>query len=558
MGDLVGKAQLLAGSRAVAAAHDGHGVGVGQRLGNSDGALRQGGVLKHAHGAVPHHSLGSLGGVGKELAALLADVETLHVVGDGVGGHGLDVDGAVNGIGEGGGDDGVHGQEELDALGLGLGHHFLAVVDLLGVEEGLAHGIALGGQEGVGHAAADDEGIHLFEEVVDDVELVGDLGAAEDGHEGTLGIGQSLAHDADFLLDEVAADGGQIVGHTGGGGVGAVGGAEGVVDKDIGQGGQLLAQLGIVLGLALFKAGVLQEHDLAVLQGGSLGLGVLTGHILGHDDGLTQQLAQAVSHDLQAQLGLVLALGLAHVGAEDDLGAVVDEILDGGQRGHDTLVAGDDAALDGHIEVAAAEYPLAFYINVFHRFLVVVHYELPPQKRHGIKLPGCHGARIEKMGELHLPQRLEDGHGHGIAEVQAPSLRPDGNAQAALRVLGEKCFRQTLGLLTEDQVAVGGKPRRGIRAGRLGGEEPEVLRAGTGEEILPAFIDLHVHQMPVVESRTLDSLVRNIKPQGLDEMEHAAGGGTGTGDIPSVGRNLRFHEHNVQHFVQRLSFHWIF
>ena len=45
----------------------------------------------------------------------------------------------------------------------------------------------------------------------------------------------------------------------------AVRGAEGVVDKNISHGGKLLGKLGVVLCLALFKAGVLKQHDLAVL-----------------------------------------------------------------------------------------------------------------------------------------------------------------------------------------------------------------------------------------------------------------------------------------------------
>ena len=51
-------------------------------------------------------------------------------------------------------------------------------------------------------------------------------------------------------------------------------GAEGVGHVDLGQIGHGLGQLGVVLGLALLKAGVLQQHDLAGLQGGGLGGGI--------------------------------------------------------------------------------------------------------------------------------------------------------------------------------------------------------------------------------------------------------------------------------------------
>ncbi len=373
MGDLVGKAQLLTGSGGVAAANDGHSVGIGQGLGHGDGALGQGGVLKDAHGAVPDHGLGVLHSVGKEGAGLFADVQTFLVGGDGVDGHGGSLHGAVNGVGEGIGHHHVDGQQQLDALALGLGHHFLAVVDLALVQQGLAHAVALGRGEGVGHAAADDQGVHLLQKVIDDVELIGDLGAAQNGHEGTLRVCQSLAHDGHFLLHQVAADGGQVVGHTGGGGVGPVGGAEGVVDEDVGHVSQGLAQGGIILSLALFEPGVLQQHHVAVLQSGGLGLGVLTGHVGGHDDFLAQQLADPLGNHSQAEFRGGAVLGLAHVGAEDDLGVVVDQVLNGGHGGHDPLVGCNDAVLGGYIEVAAAQNPLAGYVNVLNRLLIVVH-----------------------------------------------------------------------------------------------------------------------------------------------------------------------------------------
>jgi len=373
MGDLVGKAELFAGCRGIAAAHDGDGLGIGQSLRHGDGALGKDRVLKHAHGPVPDNGLGGFHSVGEELGGLRADVHALHVVGDGGDGDGFDVDRRVDRVGEGGGDDGVDRQQELDALLLGLLHHFPAIVDLLGVEEALADAAALGGEEGIGHAAADDEGVDLVEQVVDDVQLVGDLGAAEDCHKRALGIGQGLAHDADFLLDEEAADGGEIVRHAGGGGMRAVRGAKGVVYEDVGQRGELAAQLGIVLRLALFKAGVLEQHDLAILEGGGQTLRVLAHDILRHPNLCAEQLGKTVRDDLEGEFGRGPVLGLAHVGAEDDLCAVASQVFDGGERRHDALVARDDAALGGHVEVAAAEHALALDVDIFNGFLVIIH-----------------------------------------------------------------------------------------------------------------------------------------------------------------------------------------
>ena len=155
--------------------------------------------------------------------------------------------------------------------------------------------------------------------------------------------------------------------------MGAVRRAECIVHKDVRQRSQLLGQLGIVLRLALHEADVLQQHHIAVLQGSGLGLGILTDDVLGHHDGLAEQLAQAVRNDLQGQLGLPLALRLAHMGAEDDAGAVVDKVLNGRHGSDDALVARDLAFLGGDVEVTAAKHALALDIDVFNGFLVVVH-----------------------------------------------------------------------------------------------------------------------------------------------------------------------------------------
>ena len=68
--------------------------------------------------------------------------------------------------------------------------------------------------------------------------------------------------------------------------------------------------------------------------------------------------------------------GLAHVGAGDDGGAVVQQVLDGGQGGADALVIGDDAAAvlgHGHVEVAAQQDLLAGNVHIADGLFVVVH-----------------------------------------------------------------------------------------------------------------------------------------------------------------------------------------
>ena len=93
--------------------------------------------------------------------------------------------------------------------------------------------------------------------------------------------------------------------------MGPVYGAESVGDVQLRHGGQLLGEGGIVLLLTGIEAQILQQHDLAALQGRRLALGVLTHDVLGEDDLLTQQPAQPLRHGSQRQALLPLALGLA-------------------------------------------------------------------------------------------------------------------------------------------------------------------------------------------------------------------------------------------------------
>ena len=71
-----------------------------------------------------------------------------------------------------------------------------------------------------------------------------------------------------------------------------------------------------------------QQQDLTRLQGCRLGLGVLAHHVVGEEHLLAQQLAQALRHGGQAQLGIGAVLGLAQVGAGDDRRPVLLETGD--------------------------------------------------------------------------------------------------------------------------------------------------------------------------------------------------------------------------------------
>ena len=125
-------------------------------------------------------------------------------------------------------------------------------------------GLALSVEEGIGHATSDENGVGFFEQVVDDADLVGDFGTADDGDEGFVGRGESLAHIGELFFHEQTGSGlRDEVGDAFGGGMSSMGAAEGVVDVDVAEAGELPCEVGVV-GLFLgMEAEVLEEESLA-------------------------------------------------------------------------------------------------------------------------------------------------------------------------------------------------------------------------------------------------------------------------------------------------------
>ena len=153
-----------------------------------------------------------------------------------VGGDSVDGDGRGLRVGgEFGGDDGVHGEADAHARGFGAGEDVAGHAEQAVLDERRADLDAVRLEEGVGHAAAHEEAVELRQEVVDGGDLGADLGAADDGGEGTGRIGDERAEVAHLLLQQEAGHAGEEGGDARGGGVGAVGGPEGVVDVDVGE-----------------------------------------------------------------------------------------------------------------------------------------------------------------------------------------------------------------------------------------------------------------------------------------------------------------------------------
>ena len=69
----------------------------------------------------------------------------------------------------------------------------LRVVDAVALQQALADRVALGHEERVGHAAADDERVDAVHQVLQHGDLAADLGAADDRRERPLGRSRAAA-----------------------------------------------------------------------------------------------------------------------------------------------------------------------------------------------------------------------------------------------------------------------------------------------------------------------------------------------------------------------------
>ena len=83
--------------------------------------------------------------------------------------------------------------------------------------------------------------------------------------------------------------------------MGAMSGAERVVDVDLGQRGKLLAELRVVLFLAFVEAQVLEQQHVAIAQRDSLRLSIFAHRVGGENDRLAQQFGQTQRRRTQAE-----------------------------------------------------------------------------------------------------------------------------------------------------------------------------------------------------------------------------------------------------------------
>src|SRR5581483_5421298 len=115
-------------------------------------------------------------------------------------------------------------------------------------------------------------------------------------------------------------------------GMGAVGGAKGVVDIHVGDSAEFLGEGEVVGFLFVVIADVLQKEEFAGLKSGGGGGDHFPSAIGDEGNRLAEHFGEFVSHGAEGQGGVAFAFGAAEMGGEDDFGAFAGEETEGGQR----------------------------------------------------------------------------------------------------------------------------------------------------------------------------------------------------------------------------------
>ena len=225
-------------------------------------------------------------------------------------------------------------------------------------------------QEREGHAAADHERVDLADQVLDERDLVRDLGAAEHGHQRPLRRLEDPPQRRQLSLHEqarrrrlqVARDG---VDRR----VRAVRGRERIVHVAVGQLRELAREAVVVLFLLGVEAEVLQQQQIAGLQRLGVRARRLADAVGRERHRSRQEWREPLGDGLQRVLRIRPALRPAEVGGEHDGGATVEREAQGGHRRPQARVVRHRAALEGDVEVGADEHALARQRQVLDRQL---------------------------------------------------------------------------------------------------------------------------------------------------------------------------------------------
>ncbi len=183
-----------------------------------------------------------------------------------------------------------------------------------------AHGFV----HGVVHAAAQDDVVHLSQQMIDDIDFRGDFGTSQNGCERAFGIVHHLIEVVHLRLHQQAEH--LVVREETGnhrrGGVFAVSGRKCVVHIHIPVGSQFACESLVTVGLLFVKTDILQQQYLTRFQLRRLRLRMKA--VFGKEHLRTGQLFQVGQQELQGAL-FVPPLRSAQMGHEDNRTAVIQD-----------------------------------------------------------------------------------------------------------------------------------------------------------------------------------------------------------------------------------------
>ncbi len=181
---------------------------------------------------------------------------------------------------------------------------------------------SLGGEESIGHAAADGELVHARDEMGQDLDLGRDLGAADDSHDRPRGVLQRLAEGVNLGHQLEAGISWTKMSERLDRSMRPMRRREGVVDIDVAEVGEGLGEFEVVLLLAAVIADVLEHGDLSWLDGGDAPPRLLAETVADEvDGGARHQLAHLFGDRPERGVGAYHTLGTPEMREHDHLGS---------------------------------------------------------------------------------------------------------------------------------------------------------------------------------------------------------------------------------------------
>ena len=218
---------------------------------------------------------------------------------------------------------------------------------------------ALGREEGVGHPPANDQALHLADEIGQDVELGRDLRSADHRRDRLFRCAERRVERLQFLFHRTSRIGRQQSREALGAGMGAVSSAECVVDVEIAMRRDPLREFGIVRLFARPEADIVEQADVPCAQDADRLFDHRPHHLGDEHDLLADDLVDIALDEAGAHGRMTLTLWTPEMGEQEHLGALLGQFEDGRLRRLDPSHIGGGPVLHRQIEVDAHQRHLA-------------------------------------------------------------------------------------------------------------------------------------------------------------------------------------------------------